>query len=291
VVHAVEDNDVPAFRKNLLGWIFHFMFGFLRTFFRGATRGLFVSAPGVAPETRTYYRRLGWAAAHFGTLTDLAMFTMGGKLKAKGKLTGRYADAVAWQLLAISALRRYEADGRRKEDLPLLAYSVEYALNQVQIAFEGIYANFDAPVLGFFMRTVGAALLRVNRLGHEPTDRISHKAAKTVQTYNDQFKRLSDGVFVPAENTLGLGQLMKAFRLTSESQPVVDKVISAQKARTLPRGIAAGELADAAHAAGLIDADEAALLKQAHAARTDAIAADVFTSDQFYSHTVSRPTR
>src|SRR6185369_6194839 len=25
VVHAVEENDVPKFRKNLLGWIFHFM--------------------------------------------------------------------------------------------------------------------------------------------------------------------------------------------------------------------------------------------------------------------------
>jgi acyl-CoA dehydrogenase len=224
-------------------------------------------------------------------LTDLAMFTMGGKLKAKGKLTGRYADAVAWQLLAMSALRRYEADGRRKEDLPLLAYSVEYALNQVQIAFEGIYANFDAPVLGFLMRTVGATLLRVNRLGHEPSDRISHKAAQTVQTYNDQFKRLSEGVFVPAEDTLGLGQLWKAFRLISEAQPVVDKVISAQKARTLPRGVAAGELAEQALAAGLIDASEADLLKRAHAARADAIAADVFAPEQYIGHSVAHPTR
>lgn len=283
VVHAVDNDDVPAFRKNLLGWIFHFIFGILRTTVRSLTRGWTVrTGTSVAPETRKYYRRLGWAAAHFGTLTDLAMFTVGGKLKARGKLTGRYADACAWMLFAISALRRFEAEGRRKEDLPLLKYSVEYALAQVQIAYEGIYANFDAPVLGFVMRTLGGFLLRINPLHREPSDVTSHKAAKTVQSYNDQFMRLTDGIFVPAEDKLGMGELLKAFRLISEAQPAVDNIIKAQKARTLPRGVTAADNAPKAVELGIITQAEADLLAQASAARTRAIEVDVFTSAEYH---------
>lgn len=282
VVHAVDEEDVPKFRWNLIGWMLHFVWTFVRLCVRSVTRGLTVRSPGAAPDTKTFYRRLGWAGTHFGFLTDLAMFTIGGKLKARGKLTGRYADAVAWMLLAMSALRRYEADGRKKEDLPLLQYSVEYALHQVQQAFIGIYRNFDAPVLGFLMRTLGCLWLRVNPLAHEPSDAVSHKAARTMQAYNEQFKRLTDGVYVPSPETPGLGRLLHAFRLVSEAQPVIDKIITAQKARQLPRGVNASEIAPLAVKAGVITEPEAQQLLEAHAARMKAIAVDVFTGDQYY---------
>jgi acyl-CoA dehydrogenase len=282
VVHAVDDSDVPAFRWNLLGWMTHFGLGLVRTGVRSLTRGWTTSVPNVAPETRTYYRRLGWAAAHFGTLTDLAMFTVGGKLKARQMLTGRYADAVAWMLLGFSALRRFEAEGRRKEDLPLVRYALTQALAEVQTAFEGIYANFDVPVLGFLMRTVGAATLRLNPLGRGPSDALARKAAATVQTYGDQFNRLTDGVFVPAGDELGLGQLIEAFRLTSETQPLVDKVIAAQKARTLPRGVINAEVANQAVEIGVLTKAEADRLAAANAAKLKAIEVDVYTHDEYY---------
>lgn len=282
VVHAVDDNDVPAFRWNLLGWMTHFGLGLVRTGVRSLTRGWTTSVPSVAPETRTYYRRLGWAAAHFGTLTDLAMFTVGGKLKARQMLTGRYADAVAWMLLGFSALRRFEAEGRRKEDLPLVRYALTQALNEVQTAFEGIYANFDVPVLGFLMRTVGAATLRINPLGRAPSDALARKAAATVQTYGDQFNRLTEGVFVDHGDALGLGQLIEAFRLGSETQPLVDKVIAAQKARKLPRGVINAGVTAQAVELGVLTQPEADRLAAAHAAKLKAIEVDVFTHDEYY---------
>jgi acyl-CoA dehydrogenase len=282
VVHAVDDNDVPAFRWNLCGWMLHFGLGIVRTGVRSLTRGWTTSVPNVDPKTRTYYRRLGWAAAHFGTLTDLAMFTVGGKLKARQMLTGRYADAVAWMLLGFSALRRFEAEGRRKEDLPLVQYALTQALNEVQTAFEGIYANFDVPVLGFLMRTLGAFTLRVNPLGRAPSDALARKAAATVQTYNDQFNRITDGVFVDHGDALGLGQLIEAFRLVSETQPLADKVIAAQKARTLPRGAITADITAQAVGLGVLTQPEADRLALAHAAKLKAIEVDVYTPDQYY---------
>jgi acyl-CoA dehydrogenase len=282
VVHAVDNNDVPAFRWNLCGWMLHFGLGLVRTGVRSLTRGWTTSVPNVDPATRTYYRRLGWAAAHFGTLTDLAMFTVGGKLKARQMLTGRYADAVAWMLLGFSALRRFEAEGRRKEDLPLVKYALTQALSEVQNAFEGIYANFDVPVLGFLMRTIGAFTLRINPIGRAPSDALARKAAATVQTYGDQFNRLTEGVFVPDSDAPGLGQLLHAFRLVSETQVSIDNIVKAQRAKKLPRGVVNAAVAAQAVGLGVITQPEADRLALAQAAMVKAIEVDVFTHGEYY---------
>jgi acyl-CoA dehydrogenase len=280
VVKGVENHDVALFRRNLLGWFGHVYMGLVRTLVRGLTRGWTVGVP-VSGPTAKYYRRLGWSAARFGFLTDMAMFAIGGKLKARGKLTGRYADALAWMFLGFSALRRYEAEGRRSEDLPLLHYSVQYALAQVQQAFEGIFQNFDVPVLGFLMRTLGSLWLRINPLGTMPGDALSQAAALTIQSYGEQYQRLAEGVFAPADTAVGAGRLLKAFRLVTEAHPAAERIIQAQKKQKLPRGLPA-EVADEACKAGIVNANEAKLLKAALAARMEAIEVDVFTQEQFF---------
>ncbi|MDP3857855.1 MAG: acyl-CoA dehydrogenase [Stagnimonas sp.] len=280
VVHGVEEGDVAKFRKHLLGWFGHVIAGFARTVVRGLTRGWTVSVPDVAPETKTYYRRLGWAAARYGLFTDLAMFAIGGKLKARGKLTGRYADALAWQLLGFSALRRFEAEGRRQEDLPLVQYALDYSLTQVQQAFEGIVANFDG-VLGSLMRVFVTPGLRLNPIGTLPTDAISSAAALTIQSHNAQFRRLTEYVFAPQESAGGMGRLLRAFRLGTEVQPILAKIHEAQKARKLPRGQVEDLAGEAAHQ-GVISREEANQIAASLAARLDAIEVDVFKPEQYF---------
>jgi acyl-CoA dehydrogenase len=282
VVDGVENNDLPQFRRNLIGWIAHFLGGILRSTLRGLTRGWTVAVPDVAPETRRYYRRLGWSAARFGLLTDLAMFCIGGKLKMRGKLTGRYSDALAWQIFALSALRRFEAEGRKAEDLPLLHYACAHALAQVQSAFEGIYANFDVPVLGGLMRTLGAAWLRLNPVGTAPADDLSQAAARTLQRDDAQFRRLTAGVFVPDASRPGAGRLLHAFRLLSAAADASARITQAQREKKLARGSAA-ELADSAAQLGLISAHEARVIHEAQAARLAAIEVDVFKRERFFA--------
>jgi acyl-CoA dehydrogenase len=280
VVEGVEKHDVALFRSNLIGWIGHFLMGIIRTTARGITRGWTVPVPSVDPETHRYYRRLGWSGARYGLLTDLAMFFIGGKLKARGKLTGRYADALAWMLIGSSTLRRFEAEGRKAEDLPLVHFAMRYSLNEVQKAFEGIFQNFDGP-LGFVMKTLGSLWLRLNPVGTPPTDRDSHLAALTIQTFNPQYQRLCEGVFFPKDESLGIGRLIRAFRLVTDAHPAAERIIQAQKAKKLPRGLPA-EVSDEAVKVGVITAAEAHMLKTALIARLEAIEVDVFTPEQYY---------
>lgn len=279
VVNAVEQDDASAFRNNLLGWIGHFIVNNFRAVGRYLTRGFTAGSP-VSGPTATYYRRLAWSATRFAVLTDLAMFTIGGKLKVRGKLTGRYADALAWQVLAIGALRRFEAEGRREEDLPLVHYSVQFALAKVQDAFEGIYANFGGA-LGAYLSTVGMLLLRLNPIGALPNDALSHQSALAIQRPGEQFDRLTQDVFKPVDESLAAGRLLKAFALITKAEPVIAKIHAAQKDKALPRGIPE-DLAQAAANQGLITADEAALVRKAYAARLEAIEVDVFTPEQYF---------
>jgi len=280
VVNGAEQNDVAMFRHNLLAWMLQFVVGMGRSLVRTLTRGWTVSVPDVAPETRVYYRRLGWAAARYGLMTNLAMFAIGGKLKMRGKLTGRYADALAWQLLGFSALRRFEAEGRRPEDLALVHYALNHALAQVQEAFAGIYANFDG-VLGSALRFFGTIGLRINPIGTAPTDAMSQAAARTVQRHNAQFLRLADDIFLPKEGTPGLGRLLRAFRLVTEAHAILAKIHTAQKDKRLPRGAAEDLAAEAAYK-GVITREEANQVAAAATARLEAIEVDVFKPEQYY---------
>jgi acyl-CoA dehydrogenase len=281
VVQAAEKDDAAAFRDNLLSWFGQFAMTIGRTLTRTLTRGWSAGAPVTGPTAR-YYRRLGWAGSRYALLTNLAMFFIGGKLKARGKLTGRLADALAWQLIAVSALRRYEAEGRKAEDLPLLQYACEYALAKVQQAFEGIYDNFDAPLIGLWMRSFGALFVRMNPVGRMPADALSHRCALAIQTLGSQYRRIVQDMFVPAEDTPGAGRLLKAFRLVTEAHDAAVKIIDAQKHKKLPRGYLPAEIADEAVKHGVISDAEAQKLKAALTARMEAIEVDVFTPEQFF---------
>ena len=280
LVKAVENNDAAEFRNKLLGWLWHTVSNFFRAKVRGLTRGFSAGSPE-SGEVATYYRRLAWASSRYALLADLALYLIGSKLKAKGSLGGRFADALTYQVLALSALRRYKAEGNRKEDLPLVAYSCEYALAKIQEAFEGIHANFDAPVVGWWLRGPSALFLRMNPLSRGPSDKLIPAVAGSIQLLNDQYKRITDGIAPVDEDGPGLGRLMKAFRLHTEVEPIKKKISKAQRARELPRGMAY-DLTDLALSAKVITQAEAALMKQANAAAMAAIEVDVFRPEDYF---------
>jgi len=280
LVKAVEDNDASAFRQRLLGWLWHSVSNFFRSKVRGLTRGFSAGSPEPG-EVATYYRRLAWASSRFALLADLALYLIGSKLKIKGSLGGRFADALTWQVLAISTLRRFKEEGSKPEDLPILKYSCEFALAQIQDAFEGIHANFDVPVVGWWLRGPSSWFLRLNPLSRGPSDKLIPKTAGAIQQLNDQFRRMTDGIAPFDEEKPGMGRLMKAFRLHSEAEAVMTKIHQAQKARKLPRGLSF-EVVDEALAANIISADESTMMREANAAAMAAIEVDVFSPEDYF---------
>ncbi|RJS95100.1 acyl-CoA dehydrogenase [Salinisphaera sp. Q1T1-3] len=285
-LEAVQADDVAAFRKAIVGWLGHSMANFGRGVVRGITRGATVSSP-VGGETAVYFKKLGWAASRFAFLTDLAMFCVGGKLKQRGKLSGRFADALSWMVFATTTLRRFHAEGARKEDLPLVHWALKHSLFEIQQAFDGIYANFGGPVVGWLLRYPGRFWLRINPLSSGPTDAEDRAAAATVQAPGEQYQRVAlGGLGAPRDSEPGMGRLLHAWRLVAAAQAPTAKIKKALRKGDLvaPDVIAA---IPAAVEANIVTDDEGARVREAETARLSAVQVDVFDKDDYYRDTLA----
>ena len=228
-VRALHEGDARELRRALFGHAFFFLGNLLRESWRGITRGRFVRSPVSGPAA-PYFRKLSWASTRFAVLTDLGLLGLGPKLKFREKLSGRYADALSWMYLGFCTLARFEGEGRREEDLPLMRWGVETALARIQEAFEGIARNFEGPLVGPFLRTVGRALLRMNPQGIGPSDRLGAEVARVLLEPGAQRDRLTENVFVPGEEDKATGRLERAFRLAAEAAAAPDDEDLARRA-------------------------------------------------------------
>ncbi len=242
-------------------------------------RGAWARAP-VVDRTARYYRRLAWASARFAVLSDLALLSLGGRLKFRGKLTGRFADALSWMYLGLSALRRFEAEGRREEDRPIVQWALEHALSRVQASYDGILANAEGALLGPLLRGPVALWSRINPVGAPPSDRLGSRLAQILTKPGPQRDRLTEGIYLPSDPGEALGRTERAFRLGVEAAPLLDRLRREARAGALPKGPLEEQVAEALRR-GLLDAREAALLDEARAAREDAIQVDSFTLQEY----------
>jgi acyl-CoA dehydrogenase len=182
--------------------------------------------------------------------------------------------------LAAATLRRFEAEGRLKEDEPFFHWAMQYAMARIQEAFDGLFKNIRIPGLTWLVRGPVALWSRFNMIGTEPSDALGHEVARLMQTPGEQRDRLTRGIYVPADTGQALGRLENAFRLAVQGDAVAKKIYHAVKAKQLPKDRPPKLVAKAVEA-GVITADEAALVQQAEAARWDAIQVDAFDLDEY----------
>ncbi len=112
-VLALEDSDaargLDAFDQAFWGHVGHALLTALRATCRAWSFGVVSPAPS-AGEATGYYKQLGRYAAAFALLVDMALLTLGGALKRKEMISGRFADILCELYLA---LRGAQALARR----------------------------------------------------------------------------------------------------------------------------------------------------------------------------------
>ncbi|MEX1122368.1 MAG: acyl-CoA dehydrogenase, partial [Balneolales bacterium] len=256
----------------------HVVRNMFRSVVLSITRG-YVAFPGIGGPAARYYRKMAWTSASFAFLADLVMSGYGGGLKVKGKLTGRFADILSWMYLGSAVLRRFEADGRPKEDLPFLHWSMQYCFFQCQTAFDGILTNLDMPVIGAVFRGPVAFWSRLNPIANLPPDKLGQKVARVIQIPGALRDSMTEGIYIPKDKEEALGRLENAFLLVSKSEPVFEKIKTAIKKGHLPKTKPNMLINDALHKK-IITKEEASLLNQAEEARYDMLQVDSFALDE-----------
>lgn len=275
---ALGENNLANFDRAFWGHIGLVVRNTCRSVLLSLSRGRLAVTPGGV--TRQYYRRLAWSSASFSVMADLALGLYGGGLKLKEKITGRYADILSWMYLATATLRRFEAEGCQKEHLPYLQWAMEYSFTRIQEGFDGIYANFDAPGVGWFFRGPIRLWSRFNRIGSEPTDRMGHRVVEGFCKPGQMREALTNGIYVPMDKNEALGRYEQAFQATYEASEIFARIKEAVHAKKLPKG-RPENLLDKAREAGIITAADVELARHAEVLRNDAIQVDSFTLEEF----------
>lgn len=284
-VRAVGAKDSKGFDKAFWGHMGHIVNNLCRSILLSVSRGYLATSADVHPQMKRYVRRLKWTSASFAILADVAMGALGGQLKIKEKITGRFADILAHMYVITSIIRRFEADGRQESDLPFAHYYLKHSLAEIQKGFDGLFDNLKVPGLRWFFKGWLGAWSRINSMGSQASDGWSHLISTAMMTPGKMRDRLTDGIYLPTERSEAIGRLEYAFVTVLKAEDAEKKVKKAIRSGVLPRK-KVHLLLDEARSKNVITAEELALIQEADEVRNDAIQVDDFSEEQYHASSV-----
>jgi acyl-CoA dehydrogenase len=239
----------------------------LRTLFRALGRswtgGRLGPAPG-ADDLTPHYRQLGRYAAAFALTADVALLTLGGALKRKELLSARLGDVLAELYLLSAVLKRWQDEGRKAADLPLVEWCMASGLATIETRLDEVLANLPSRMAAGLLRLV---ILPGGRQRRGPSDALIRQCAELLLGPSAARERLTAGLHL-GESEDAVARLERAFGLVVETEPARRRMRQA-------------EIADpaAAERAGVVSPAEAARLKEAEAAIAEVVAVDDFAPE------------
>lgn len=273
-IHAATDPDEKAGLREFDQVLFRHM-GYTvrngaRSFLYGVTRSRLAPSP-VAGPAQGYFRRLARISASYAFVSDFALLFLGGNLKRREKLSGRFADVLGYMYLCSAVLKHYQETGRPAMDFPLVEWSARYCLYHAQHALDEIMRNFPSRIVGQLLR---AAVFPTGRSLHYPDDALGQRVAEILIEPSATRDRLTEGIFksTDAEDVAGRVQhALAAVIAAEEAERKLAKAGISPPNRGRPR-----DWLGEAVAQGVITQPEAELVERARTAASAAIAVDDF---------------
>lgn len=274
-MRSIAERDLNKFDCAFWGHMGFVFKNVARSFVLGLTDGSLATPTLAHPEVNRYMGQLSRWSAAFALCSDVAMGTLGGTLKRAEKLSGRLADALAWQYLASATIKRYYDEGQNSRYLPFLQWSMEHALYEIQEALAGLLDNLPNRPAALAVRLV---VFPTGKRYKRPSDALGAKIAHALLDDREERMFLSRDIFSPTIGETGLGYLEYALKKVVIAQVIYRKIKEAVKAGKLPKRDP--QIAEKALAAGIITADELRALSEANEARTEAIQVDSFEPEE-----------
>lgn len=277
---ALQETDraqgLDAFDKAFWAHVGHSVANTFRAWGRAWTGGLFAPAPA-AGAASPFYRQLSRHASAFALAVDLALLSLGGGLKRQEMVSARFGDILSELYLSSAALKRWNDEGRKPEDLPLLTYCLESSFAVIETRFDEVIANFPVRPVAWILRCL-IQPLGPRRRG--PSDRTMAQCAEILTSPCPARERLTVDLFKPTETDGklldGVAVLERAFSMAVGVQPIRDRMHAARVRDT-----------EQAVKQRTITIEEANQLKAAAEAVSAAVAVNDFAPEELTSRDAS----
>jgi len=283
-MRAVAEEDAAAFDQAITGHVGFAISNAVRSLVLGLSGAHLARTPlhgALRNPVRRYFQQLTRMSAAFAFVADVSMLALGGSLKRREKLSARLADILSWLYLASAALKRYEDQGRPAQDLPLLQWVCEHALQQIQAGFSGLFENFPSRPAAWLMRALAFPL---GRHFHGPSDRLGHQCADLLLSPSEARDRLTLGLFAPQDENHAIGLLDQALAAMVAVAPLEKRVRTAVRNGELAKAPEAELMADA-HRLRVINDEEYEQWQAADRLRREVVAVDEFEKEELVCRT------
>ncbi len=247
----------------------------VRSLVLGLSFGKFAAVPHDR-KTAKYYQKLSRYSAALAFVSDIAMLTLGGKLKRKEHISARLGDVLSHLYICSSMLKRYESQGRPAADQAILAWAFHHAIYRIQIALQQVVDNFPNRPM---RRVMNFVVFPFGRRERAPGDRLTHKVAQLLITPSDTRDRLTDGIYKSAKTGHPVGMMEVALPQVIHAEPLERKLLKALKNGEI-KGITWEEQLQDAIAGSIVTAEEADILIQVRKLVMEIIAVDEFDLEE-----------
>ena len=282
-IEAAQTTDrkqgLSLFDTALCGHIAHLVNNLGQALWHNLTLGRFVPVPAGNPSNR-WYQQLGRASVSFALVADAALLLLGGELKRREKLSGRFADLLGEMYFMSCVLKRFEDEGRPAQDLPLVEWVCHNALYTIQYQLAGILYNLPSKPAAWLLRRVVFPL----GLNQRPaSDQLGHAVASILLEPSEARDRLTGGIFISRDPMDITGRLEHALEIIPKAEAIEKRLAAAVRDGKLsllrgPQAVAEAVSRD------ILTAEEVKLLEAAEQAIRTVIDVDSFTPEEFAPH-------
>ncbi len=270
--HCEDAEESVARFDCALGGHTRFVLGnFGKTLWHNLSGGRFIKSPVNGP-TAHWFRQVERACLNFALLADVTLMLLGGELKRREKLSGRFADILAELYFMTAVLKRYEDEGRRAEDLPFVKWNCVNGLYIIQSRIGAILENYPSRVVAWLLVRVLFPLGRQRRV---PRDHLGRQLAEVIMTPSEQRDRLTDGIYIGTGPDDITGCMEYALERVIAAEPVEKRLRQALREGRLQAVDRQARITEAGDK-GLLSEAEVRLLQETDVAIRRAIDVDDF---------------
>jgi acyl-CoA dehydrogenase len=265
-----DEESLQQFDKALFGHVGFACSNFFRSLWFGLSGARLAGSPFL-DETAQYYRAMQQYSANMAFLSDIAMAVLGGELKRRERISARLGDILSYLYLGSCVLKRFDDEGRRAEDLPLMHWAMQDSMHKLEVAMEELLKNFPGKGIGFALRLV---IMPFGKRFSAPSDQLDHQVASILQTPSEARTRLGMGQFVSREPGMLMGDLEQTLENIIACEPLHHRVCKAAKEKLPFTNL--DQIADRGLALKVLSEDEAKLMKETELGRLRTINVDDF---------------
>lgn len=279
-MQAAQNEDHKAglieFDKALFAHIGFIISNKSRAFFLALTQGYLAHAP--KGELKHYYQKLSRYCCAFALVADVALLTMGAKLKRKEKLSARLSDLLSLLYMGSAVIRYYELENE-KEGLPFVRWVCDEIMYRLQTQLNGFLLNMSNRCLSWMLRVL---VFPLGQRSKPPSDHLSSEVAKYLVYPSRIRDRLSEHCYVKNTKHNPIGLITTVLKKVIATEPLEKKLHHAIKEHIVKGKNYEEKIANAVMAK-VITKDEAKQLLDTFVARMSIINVDDFAPGDLVS--------